>query len=244
MIPLQVHCSSRIKPRHAGIMVLCFCAVWLVPVGYGQADRVSQLIADLKDARWDVRKNAAMALGQIKDPRAVEPLIAALKDPEAWVEWSATAALGKIGAPAVEPLIALLNGSDEDIRRNAAASHRGHRAKSGAPGSDVDIRRNAARALEETKDPRAVEALLAAWKEPDLGVIAGAYSFFIKRGETGSEGTLIQALNAYGNYAMAVDLLNCGNSALEAAASEWAGKHGYRVTSGGGSGGPRWGSGQ
>lgn len=140
-------------------MVLCFCAVWLVPVGYGQADEVSRLIAALKHAHAKDRRDAASGLGYIKDPRAVEPLLAALK-------------------------------------------------------------------------------------EPDLAVIAGAYSFFfIERAEKGSEDALIQALNASDySKSMAEDYLNCGNSALEAAAREWAWKHGYQITAGGGGGTVRWGS--
>jgi HEAT repeat protein len=126
-------------------VVLCFCAVWLVPVGYGQADEVSRLIAALKDSDKDVRRNAAGALGNINDPRAVEPLLAALK-------------------------------------------------------------------------------------EPDLAVIAGAYPFFIERAEKGSEDALTQALNVSDySKSMAEDYLNCGNSALEAAARKWARTHGYQA---------------
>jgi HEAT repeat protein len=41
---------------------------------------VEPLIAALKDENSDVRQAAAKALGKIGDPRAVEPLIAALSD--------------------------------------------------------------------------------------------------------------------------------------------------------------------
>ena len=189
MITPQVHRSTRIKRRYVGIVVLCFCAVWLMPVGYGQADQVSRMIADLKDRHAQVRRDAASGLGYSKDPRAVGPLSAALKDADARVQREAAEALGKI------------------------------------------------------KDPRAVEPLLAALKEPDLAVIAGAYSFFIGRAEKGSEDALIQALNASDySKSMAEDYLNCGNSALEAAAREWAWKHRYQITAGGGGGTVRWGS--
>jgi len=82
MITPQVHRSSGIKRRYAAILVLCFCAVWLVPVGYGQADEVSRLIAALKDADVFVRQSAARALGVIKDPRADEALLAVLREPD------------------------------------------------------------------------------------------------------------------------------------------------------------------
>jgi twitching motility protein PilT len=51
----------------------------------------------LQDSDWWIRIAAADTLGRLKDPRAVEPLIAALADPE--VKWSAVEALGRIGDP-------------------------------------------------------------------------------------------------------------------------------------------------
>ncbi len=44
------------------------------------ADEVDDLILDLKYGQANVRANAACSLGSIGDPRAVDPLIAALKD--------------------------------------------------------------------------------------------------------------------------------------------------------------------
>ncbi len=68
----------------------------------------------------DVRKAAANALGEIGDTRAVEPLIAALKDQ--WpVAITAIEALGHFGTMAVEPLITILKNYDENgSQRNAA----------------------------------------------------------------------------------------------------------------------------
>ena len=106
---------------------------------------VEPLSAALKDERFSVRQAAAEALGKIKDPRAVEPLIAAHQN--WWVGAAAACALGEIKDPrAVEPLIAALK--DED----------------------VNVRWPAARALGEIKDPRAVEPLIAALKDEELHV--------------------------------------------------------------------------
>jgi HEAT repeat protein len=59
------------------------------------------------------------ALGEIKDPRAVEPLIAALKDKGVCA--AAAYALGEIKDPrAVEPLIAALKDESFSVRRAAA----------------------------------------------------------------------------------------------------------------------------
>jgi twitching motility protein PilT len=48
----------------------------------------------LKDSDWWLRISAADTLGRLRDPRAVEPLVAALADPD--VKWAAVEALGRI----------------------------------------------------------------------------------------------------------------------------------------------------
>jgi len=50
-------------------------------------------------------------LGKIGDPRAVEPLLAALGDEKSDVRWAAAKALGQIGTPAGELLLAALRES-------------------------------------------------------------------------------------------------------------------------------------
>jgi HEAT repeat protein len=62
-------------------------------------DDLDKLIENLEDEDADVRRAAAQALGKIGDVRAVEPLI------EHTGYWEAIEALGKIGEPAVEPLL-------------------------------------------------------------------------------------------------------------------------------------------
>jgi len=108
---------------------------------------VERLIPLLTDSTLMVRMRAASALGEIKDPRAVEPLVAMLKATQDNLigrqsAVSAARALGDIKDPrAVEPLITALNGGY---------------------GYDSDLRENAALALGQIKDPRAVKSLLAA----------------------------------------------------------------------------------
>ncbi len=166
---------------------------------------VEPLIAALRDADRDVRKLAVFALGNIGDPRAVEPIIAALKDGNTDFQNTAASALAEIGAPAVEPLIALLKDTDVNVRLSAAS------------------------ALGMIKDQRSFEALLAGLRESDLAMIAGAYPFFIQRGEQGSVGVLISALNAFGNEGMAKDYLNSGQPDLKEAASTWARAHHFFI---------------
>jgi HEAT repeat protein len=93
---------------------------WDCAVSLGK-DAVDLLILALKDVDWKVREGAALALGKIRDARAVEPLILGLKDPMVAVRWRAASSLGEIGdARAVEPLISALKYQDSSMRLEAA----------------------------------------------------------------------------------------------------------------------------
>ena len=67
----------------------------------------------------NIRMNAAKALGEIKNPKAVEPLIVALKDENPGVREEAAKALVQIGVPAVNVLIDALKDGDADVRERA-----------------------------------------------------------------------------------------------------------------------------
>jgi HEAT repeat protein len=61
-----------------------------------------------------VRIEAAEALGEVKDPRTVDPLIAALRDEDARVQERAAVSLGRTGdRRAIEPLIQALQQSNK-----------------------------------------------------------------------------------------------------------------------------------
>jgi len=115
--------------------------------------------------------------------------------------------LRQIGAPAMEPLIAGLKDADADVRQGAA------NALVGTGGS---------RAC-------ALEPILAAFRERNLAVIAGAFWCFIKSDAPGSEDALIHALRDFGRIEMAEAFLNSGNSKFGAAAREWATAKGYQI---------------
>lgn len=67
-----------------------------------------------------VRGRAAMMLGKLRDPRAVDPLIRALNAPGHQTPLHAAQALGKIGDPrAIEPLL-MLAANGRDKTRQAA----------------------------------------------------------------------------------------------------------------------------
>lgn len=130
-------------------------------IGEGAVEPLVAFLASSGEATsWvgvNGRKRAAGVLGELGDARAVEPLIRLLQEaveldqPE--LSLAAVAALGKIGAPAVEPLIAVV--VDPAQRRYA----RGY----------------AAQALGAIGDPRAMEPLRAVFaSSEDVPYVEGA----------------------------------------------------------------------
>jgi HEAT repeat protein len=112
--------------------------------GMKAAQDVNGLIRLLNNRSPDIQYEAAGALGDIGDPRAVEPLITALKNNElSGVRWKAAEALSKIGVPAVDALIGGLSHEDDDVRWKAAI------------------------ALGEIGDSKAVEPLIALLRDED-----------------------------------------------------------------------------
>ncbi len=74
-----------------------------------------KIIDKLIDTRFNVRIEAFKALGKIKDPRSVDPIVAALK--ENWPH--ADDALKRMGSVAEPGLIVKLKDPDSDLRRRA-----------------------------------------------------------------------------------------------------------------------------
>src|SRR6185436_6029589 len=58
---------------------------------------IDALVGALKDSDAGVRRQAAAALGSLRNPRAVQGLVAALKDADADVRVRVVSALGEIG---------------------------------------------------------------------------------------------------------------------------------------------------
>ena len=199
--------------------------------------RLERLIAALKESDSNLRRGAAITLGENGiDPRAVAPLFAALKDSDSSVRQGAAMSLAQSPSGDVmrdprlaEPLIAALN--DPVIRWDAADAL----VRIGTPsvepliGALKDknelVRQGAAAALFEIGDPRAVNAGRAALR-PE---IAEAYIFLIKWGSPGSEDLMVQALRKFGNKKMAVEFLNSGNQTLAQAARDWAANRHYTI---------------
>jgi len=226
----------KVKGYAGAVLIsLLMCSFFLSIAGSADAD---QLIDNLRSRDPAVREEAAQKFGDLKDPSAVGPLIVTLKkDKDRNVRWSAEDALVNIGSPAVEPLIKMLNDDSWRVRRRAVrtlAKIRDPRAieplvTSMKTDDDCYVRKCAARAIGEINDPRAAEILIPALQNRNIEVIEGAYRFFIRRGESGSEAVLIESMNKNWNKTMVVDFLKSGNRQLEEAAADCAKKRGYSM---------------
>ena len=142
----------------------------------------------------DVRTAAAGALGQIGDPRAVEPLIAALKDEGESVRSSAARALGKIGDPrAVESLSAALKDKKWHVRKPAAGAldRLAWKPDRGAAGAAYWAAKGEWGKCVEIGAP-AVEPLIAALKDEDVRM--RAVEALGKIGDPAAADTLRRAL--------------------------------------------------
>jgi hypothetical protein len=142
-------------------------AAWLL--AHCGAKAVPHLLRLASDDDPDVRVAAMSGLGSLRDPRAVEPLLAALGSPHEAIRVTAARALGKIGdARAAAPLVAALKAREVAVRAAAAAAlGRLADARAVAPliaalgDESLLVREAAARALGGLADERAVPALEA-----------------------------------------------------------------------------------
>ena len=83
------------------------------------AAKADAMLLDLKDPHWLNRKYAAEVLGELKDQRAVDPLVGALLDEVGDVRQRAYDSLIKLGGVSVPSLIPLLVSEEDEIRQSA-----------------------------------------------------------------------------------------------------------------------------
>jgi len=84
---------------------------------------MDHLLSALNARNKDIRLGVIEALGEIRDPRAVEPLIGLLKDKDNEVRWEASLALGELADPrAINPLEDALRDPDRYVRYGSAVA--------------------------------------------------------------------------------------------------------------------------
>jgi HEAT repeat protein len=116
-----------------------------------RAQAVPALIGALRDDRAEVRAEAALALGDLESPDAVEPLAGRLADMEPTVRQAAAIALGKLGhAGGFAPLAEALREGPPDLRFQAVTS------------------------LAEIDGPRSYDPIVAALGDGDAQVVSAA----------------------------------------------------------------------
>lgn len=138
------------------------------------------LIRALQSHDWIVRMHAAKALGRIREPESVPPLIPLLQDNVKAVREEVSGALASIGDAAIPALLDALRHEEWLVRLHAVeALGKAKSRKAVEPllstlfnDRDSAIREDAVRALGEIGDSQAVEFLYAAMKEPALRTLA------------------------------------------------------------------------
>ena len=124
---------------------------------------------------------AAFDLGNIKDERAFEPLLKALKDENPQVRKFAAISIGKyLDSKALEPLLKLTHDKDNHVRYGAVVGLSGYKEKEISKrliellsdnDSDKDIRLAILNAIENYKDNKLVDPLLEFWIKAKHGSI-------------------------------------------------------------------------
>ena len=83
------------------------------------AARADAMLVDLKDTHWLNRKYAAETLGELKDARAIGPLVESLTDEVGDVRQRAYDSLIKLGGVSVPSLVPLLVSEEDELRQSA-----------------------------------------------------------------------------------------------------------------------------
>jgi HEAT repeat protein len=147
-------------------------------------------LRQLKSEDWKEREDAAKKLGQLNEPKVVEPLVDALKDRNAHVRHAIEDALVQIGQPAVAPLLVVLRDRNPDLRRAAESVlvKMGDLAV-GALGSNLsdtnlEVREAAAAVLSRIQDPSAINQLLAVVKRGGSDAKQAAATGLVRAGHS------------------------------------------------------------
>jgi HEAT repeat protein len=145
--------ATALADADAAVRAASVAALGQIPVPKDKAAVTADaLAAALNDAAVDVRRQAAATLKGLGEPRAIQPLLAALKDGDTVVRSRSAAALGAIEIP--KDKLATV------VRALATA----------LADADAGVRRSALGALQGLGDPGAFEPIARAVKDADRGI--------------------------------------------------------------------------
>jgi HEAT repeat protein len=167
---------------------------------------IDVLIAMLSDRHAEVHGEAANRLGELREKKAVEPLIEMLKnDKNSYQRACAAQALGKLGdTKAIQPLKALFKTEKEEkpkfdvafaLVRIAADKEALEFMMKLSDTKNTWLRREAIKAFGEWGDERAVDALGKVMRERDHHIRGMAVEALAKIGGATAEKILIEALD-------------------------------------------------
>ncbi|MEA5598192.1 HEAT repeat domain-containing protein [Rivularia sp. UHCC 0363] len=172
--------------------------------------------------------NAVTALGAIGKP-ALEPMLVALKEPDATTRINAASVLYDIGdSKAIEPLTKNLTDLPSSPMVGLALEKLNWKPIS--PDDKVHLLIALRKGEELRHNWQITKTVLLkdlASSDP-IKTDYALYSFIGIGGKDTTE-TLVKALKEQGNKNLALAYLNCGKSTLEKAAHDWAKSRGYKV---------------
>lgn len=200
------------RPKLVAAAILIAFALG-IPVAAGEPeDKVGFLAEKLRDASsFKVRLKAAVLLGRLDDPRAVRPLVKALRDDNYVVRGAAARALGNLGIPAsegaIENLFELVEDEEPFVRKEAEQALRRLTGPasldyftSALASSRPRVRLVAIQILARLKTPEAQAGLVTGLGDEDEEVRAEAIIAVRGLGMTEAEGLLRQALGRQDAY--------------------------------------------
>lgn len=217
----------------------------------GRSSSIPILIQSLLSASdWGGRNNAAQSLGCFKDARAIDALSrAALGDDDVLVRVSAIESLDDIkdtrGVPALVAALNLPADKNPLIPSLLCPSWYASVAlgemsdKSAVPAlvkatHDPGTRWPAALALEMIGDTRGRSTVAALLPDEQLTQLSRGFVAVIKRGEPGTKGPLLLALERFRSKQMAETLVDCGDDEIAQAVRVWAAARHIKLEDGGG----------
>lgn len=176
-LPASVYEDSGLVQRHLDVLAndrrWTHRAASAAILGWtGSPQAVPVLLEHVQDVRGEmpaVRAVALRALGRLRHPDAVGPLVDALRSEETWLPAAVATMLTRLGKPALEAVVARLRDRDEDdvVRRWCAQilGDMGDRRAlfvllESLNDVDAELRARAAHALGSIGDARAADRLL------------------------------------------------------------------------------------